>query len=136
MVKEASIANELWRVFLIAVLSVTLARPARAESLDTAGKQIVAGFVVVSAAIAVGVTLIIHHQKHKSITGCVSSLTSPGTMNVTDEKDHRIYLLSGNPVGVKSGDRMTMEGKRRTNGGKNFVFEARSITKDFGACQP
>jgi hypothetical protein len=127
--------NSLWRVVLIAVVSVALDAPAQAESLDTAGKQIVAGIVVVSAALAVGVTLLVFHEKHKtgSITGCVSS--GPGLVNITDEKDKRTYRLAGDPVGVKVGDRMTLEGKRRKEGG-NPVFQAHSVTRDFGACQP
>ena len=136
MLNKTGMPHNFWRVFLIAILSAALARPARAETLETAGRQIVAGIVVVSAAIAVGITLIILHQKHKtsSITGCVTS--GAGDVTVTDDKDKRTYLLLGNPVGVKLGDRMTFEGKRRTESGKKFVFEARSVTKDFGACQP
>jgi hypothetical protein len=128
-------SNNLWRLVVIGVLSVVLTLPARAESIDTAAKQIVAGIVVASAAVAVGVTLLILHAKHKTsaITGCVSS--EAGGMSVTDEKDKRIYTLSGDPLGIKSGDRMTLEGKRRL-GGKVPIFEARSVTKDFGACQP
>jgi hypothetical protein len=43
--------------------------------------------------------------------------------------------VSGDPVGVKPGERMTLEGKRKQSG-KTLVFEAHSVTKDFGACQP
>jgi hypothetical protein len=50
----ASMPNNFRRVFVIGVLSVTLAMPARAESIATAGKQLIAGIVVVCAAIAVG----------------------------------------------------------------------------------
>jgi hypothetical protein len=123
------------RVVVIAVLSVVLTAPARAESIDTAGAQIVAGIVVVSAAVAVGVTLLIVHAKHKTgaITGCV--MPEAGGMSVTDEKDRRVYALSGDPAGIKSGDRMTLEGKRRADG-KTAIFEARRVTKDFGACKP
>jgi hypothetical protein len=56
-------------------------------------------------------------------------------MTVTDEKDKRIYTLAGDPVGVKPGDRMTFEGKRKKDD-KSLVFEAKSVTKDFGSCQP
>jgi len=110
---------------------VTLAKPSKAESLDTAGKQIIAGIVVVSAALAVGITLLILHEKHKTsaITGCVTP--SASGMSVTDEKDKRVYALSGDPVGVKPGDRETLEGKRH---GK--IFAARSVIKDLGVCQP
>jgi hypothetical protein len=51
-------------------------------------------------------------------------------MSVTDDKDKRVYALSGDPVGVKPGDRMTLEGRRRGN-----IFEARSVMKDLGICQ-
>jgi hypothetical protein len=124
----------VWRGALIAVLSVALATPVRGESLQTAGDQIVAGIVVVSAAIAVGVTLLILHYKHKksAITGCVRSGTA-GT-SVTDEKDQRVYALTGDPVGVKVGDRMTFEGKRKSSG-QALVFDAQKMTRDFGACQ-
>ena len=126
--------RNLWKVVLIAVLSVALVRPARAETLDTAGKQIYAGIAVVGAAIAVGIILIVLHEKHKTraITGCVTSGASG--MSVTDDKDKRVYALSGDPVGIKPGDRMTLQGKAR--GGKTPVFEAQSITKDLGGCQP
>src|SRR5579863_9639945 len=114
--------RNIWKVILIAILSIALVRPARAESLDTAGKQIYAGIAVVSAAIAVGIVLIVLHEKHKTraITGCVTSGAS-GT-SVTDDKDKRVYVISGDPVGIKPGDRMTIQGKPR--GGKMPVFEA------------
>ncbi len=91
---------------------------------------------MVTAAVAVIVTvLIIHHKSRKrTITGCVTS--GPTGMNVTDEKDKRTYSLSGDPVGVKAGERMTFEGKRRADGGKKLVFEAHSVIKDFGVCAP
>jgi hypothetical protein len=56
-------------------------------------------------------------------------------LSLTDEKDKRVYALSGDPVGVKPGDRMTLEGKRKQSGA-TLVFEAHSVTKDFGACLP
>src|ERR1700689_3989215 len=102
--------HNLCRIVLIAALSVALATPARAESLQTAGDQIVIGIVVVSAAVGVLVTYLVLHQRHKPsvLTGCVAS--GPAGLSVTDEKDKRIYALAGDPVGVKAGDRMTFEG--------------------------
>jgi hypothetical protein len=123
--------RNLLKLALIAILSIALVRPARAETLNSLGDQIIAGIVVVSAAVGVGIVLIVLHEKHKTraITGCVTS--RPGGTSVTDEKDKRVYTLSGDPVGVKPGDRETLEGKRR---GK--IFEARSVIKDLGVCQP
>src|SRR5580704_17586171 len=118
----------LWNVVLTAVLSVALARPAKAETLDTAGKQIYAGIAVVGAAAAVGIVLIVLHEKHKTraITGCVTSGASG--MSLTADKDRRIYALSGDTVDIKPGNRMTLRGTLRS--GKMPVFETQSITKD------
>ena len=128
-------SHNFWRCLLIAVLAAALVTPSRAESLNAAGDQITTGIVVVSAALAVLVTLLILHQKQKksSITGCVRS--SASGMNLTDEKDQRVYALSGDPVGVKVGDRMTFQGKRK-KANNTLVFDAQSVTKDFGACTP
>ncbi len=110
----------LCRALAVATLSVTLTAPARAESLETAGKQITAGIVVVSAAVAVGVILLVIHYKHKksSITGCVASGASG--MNLTDEKDKRPYTLSGDTAAIKPGDRVMLEGKTAEGQGRNL----------------
>lgn len=125
----------VWRLVLIVVLSVALGAPARAESIATAGKQIEVGIVVVSVAIGVLVTYLIVHYTHKksTITGCVMS--GANGLSLTDEKDKRLYALSGDEAGVKTGEHMTLEGKRKQSG-KTLVFETHGVTKDFGACQP
>jgi hypothetical protein len=123
-------------VVLVVALTVSFATPARAESLQTAGKQIVAGIVIVSVAVGAGIALLIVHEKRKksAITGCVISGASG--LSVTDEKDKRTYALTGNPAGVKPGDRMALEGRRRKGNADTLVFEAHSVIRDFGACQP
>lgn len=120
-----------WRALLIAIISVALTAPARAESIQTAETQIIAGIVVVSAGIAVLVTVLVLHHRHKkdTITGCVAS--GAKGMSVTAERDKQTYALAGDPVGA--GERMTLEGKWRK---ADHAFEARSVTKDFGACAP
>jgi hypothetical protein len=126
--------QNLWRAFLIAVLSATLAVPAHAETLNAARDQIVTGIVVVSAAVAVLIiVLVLHHKRKSVITGCVSS--GANGMSMTDERDKRIYVLTGESEGVKPGDRMTLDGKLKKVD-KAMVFEARTVTKDFGACRP
>ena len=93
------------------------------------------GIVVVTAAVAVLATVLILHHKNRKIfiTGCVT----PGAngMSMTDEKDKRTYALTGDPAGLKAGDRVTVEGKRE-KAGKALVFEAQRVTQDFGACRP
>jgi len=118
------------RLALIAVLCLGLATPSRAD-LQTDADAIVIGIVVVGAALGVGITLLILHEKHKAgvLTGCVGS--GAGGLTLTHEKDKRTYALSGEPPGVMAGHRMTLEGKRRRN-----AFEAHSVTKDLGVCEP
>jgi hypothetical protein len=126
----------LCRAVAVAILCAALIAPARAESLETAGKQITAGIVVVSAAVAVVVILLIIHYKHKksSVTGCVVS--GANGMTIKDEKDRRTYALSGDTAAIKPGDRMTLEGRRRKESGANFSFESKTVSRDFGPCQP
>ena len=59
-------------------------------------------------------------------------------MSVTDEKDKRIYALSGNKADIKQGDRVTLQGKKAKPTGANAppAWEVSKETKDFGACQP
>jgi|HubBroStandDraft_3_1064219.scaffolds.fasta_scaffold23231_5 hypothetical protein len=125
----------LWRVVLAVILSVTLVIPARANGFGEVEHAVIAGIVVVSAGIAVLVTFLILHHKNKksSITGCVVS--EANGLNLTDTKDHQTYLLSGELSAVKTGDQMTLLGKRKRPGGKQ-VFETQSVTRDFGACKP
>ncbi|HTC87990.1 MAG TPA: hypothetical protein VK686_06810 [Bryobacteraceae bacterium] len=128
-------SNVFWRAVLIAVVSVALTVPARAESITTAGNQILAGIIVVSVAAGVLVTVLVLHYKHKklAITGCV--ISAQNGLSLTDEKDKRIYILSGDALGIKPGDRMTLEGSR-TSQKKNPVFDAKRVIMDFGVCQP
>jgi hypothetical protein len=124
--------RSLRRSVLIPVLCLTLAIPGRAESLTTARNQLIAGIVVVGAAMTVFAILVIRH-KHKptAITGCVRA--GANVMNLTDERDKRTYALSGDPVGLRAGERMTLEGKPKKSG-EALVFEAQRVAKDFGAC--
>jgi len=120
---------------VVAILSLALAAPSRAESLQAAADQVVIGIVVVGVAAGVAITLLVLHEKHKGrmLTGCVGS--GPGGLNVTDDKDHRTYALSGNPPALTTGRRLTIEGRRKTSGNAP-VFEAQSVTKDLGVCPP
>lgn len=123
------------RVTLVAILCFMLAAPAQAGNYRTAGEEVLIGIVVVAAVVAVLVTfLILHHRDHGSeITGCVSSGTNG--MTLTDEIDKRTYTLVGDTSAIKTRDRMTLEGKRKTKG-NTFIFQAHKVNRDFGVCRP
>lgn len=126
----------LWRGVLIVVLSVALATPAKASGYPSGGA--IAGAVVGVIAAVVVITVVVIHEsaKKRTITGCVNS--GANGLSVTDEKDKRIYALSGNTAGIKPGDRITLQGKKVKPKGtdKTFAWEVKKETKDFGACQP
>jgi hypothetical protein len=121
---------------LIVALSMVLAMPARADKLQTEGEAIVIGIVAVGVAVVFATVLIIHYSKKRKITGCVNSGESGKT--VTDEKDKRVYVLSGNMVGVKPGDRVTLGGHKSKPKAPDttLVWETKEVTRDFGVCQP
>ena len=120
------------RSILVAVICLALATPGHAETITAARDQLVTGIAVAGAAIVVLVVILVHRSHNKAvITGCLSA--TAGGVSLTDEKDKRVYGLSGNPPGAKLGERMTLEGKR-TNVNRMPVFEARGVIKDFGPC--
>jgi hypothetical protein len=129
--------NSCWRAVLIGLLGLAIATPGRADSLSDAGRNIVIGIVAVTATVAVVVTvLVIHYSKKRTITGCVKS--GDKGMSVTDERDQQVYALSGNMLGVVSGNRMKLQGEKiKTKGAdKTLVWEEKNVLKDFGLCQP
>ena len=129
----------LWCGILTVALTLILFPSAEAQ---TGGGKIVsngtiAGVIVgVVAAVVIVAYVVIHESsKKRSITGCV--IPAENGMSVTDEKDKRSYALSGNTGDIKPGDRMTLQGKRiKPKAGKPLVWETRTISKDFGVCQP
>ena len=129
----------LWCGVLMVALSVALSPISEAQ---TGGGKIVsngtiAGVIVgVVAAVAIVAFVIIHEStKKRSITGCV--IPAEHGMSLTDEKDKRSYVLSGNTGDIQPGDRMTLQGKKiKPRAGKQIVWETKAISKDFGVCQP
>src|ERR1017187_5412268 len=126
---------------LIIALTFVFCVPAEAQSssgtIGGVGTGTIVGVIVgVIAGVAVVAIVAIHYSKKRTITGCVNSGGSG--MTVTDEKDKQIYALSGNTTGIKSGDRMRLQGKKVKSTGphKPLEWEARKVVKDFGVCQP
>ena len=130
-------ARYMLRAVLIAIVILTVSRPAPAETIDTAVKQIYTGIAVVAVAIGVLIIVLIVHHKNKggkAITGCLTS-GSNGII-VNNEKDQHVYELSGDPVGVKPGERVTFHGRVRPQNGKTFIFEVHGSGVELGPCQP
>lgn len=126
----------LWRVALVGILCVALSTSAAADQLQTTADRGLALAIVGVAAVVVVVILVVHNSNQKrTITGCVN--TAQNGMTVTDEKDKRVYTLSGGTTGVKPGERMTLHLRKiKTKGSDALTWETKKVTKDFGVCQP
>jgi hypothetical protein len=129
--------NSLLRAVLVLILAAALTKPARADQFATDARLIVTGIVVVSAAVAVTVTLLI--VKHKSaVTGCVKQ--GPKGMTVTDEDDKQVYAIFGSPkmfespTGVKAGERVKLWGKKKKLSDGAVALMVQRTSKDLGAC--
>jgi hypothetical protein len=88
-------------------------------------------------AVIVVVTVVLIHQasSNRTVTGCVSS-NHDGIL-VTSEKDKKVYTLSGDSSGPKSGESMTLRLKKlKTKISNVLIWQTLKINKDFGACQP
>jgi hypothetical protein len=127
----------LWRGVLVFALCVALAIPTQADQLSDDARNAVIGIVAVSVALVVIIVVVVHESKKKrTVTGCVTS--GANGMNVTDERDKRIYALSGNTADIKPGDRFTLHGKNVNPKGASapLAWEVNKEVKDFGACKP
>jgi len=127
----------LWRGSLIVALCMILAIPTQADQLGDDARNAVIGIVAVSVAVVVIIVLVVHEsRKKRTVTGCV--ISGVNGMSVTDEKDKRIYALSGNTADIKPGDRVTLHGKRVNPKGANapLAWQVNNEIKDLGACHP
>src|SRR6266849_1568213 len=124
-------------LFLCLLLAIP-ASPQIGGNLGNIGpsKGEIIGIIVGVAAVLTGVGFLIYHETHKhpSITGCVA----PGADGLTlkNEKDKRVYALSGDSAVTRAGERVTLKGKRVKWSSGKTSFQVEKVTKDFGACNP
>jgi hypothetical protein len=109
--------------------------PARAgTSLKTQGEEIVTGIVAVAAALGVGIGVGVYFALHPTIKGCVASI--PGGLEITNEKDHTNYLLTGATSGLQAGEVVSVRGRKKSaKGGSSMgTFHVNKVKKTLGAC--
>jgi hypothetical protein len=127
--------KQLFRIALIGILCLALSTSASADQLQSDADHVLAAAIAVVAVVVVVAVVLIHQASfNRTITGCVSS--AENGMTVTNEKDKRLYTLSGDTTGVKPGERMTLHLKKiKTKGSTTLTWETKKVTKDFGVCQ-
>ncbi|MGB9466409.1 MAG: hypothetical protein WBR10_14975 [Candidatus Acidiferrum sp.] len=94
------------------------------------------GIIVGAAAAITVVGILIYREAHKhpSITGRVA--TSADGLNLMNEKDKKVYTLSGDSSALRAGDRVTLKGKKIKDSGGKPSFQVEKLTKDYGTCNP
>ncbi len=69
-------------------------------------------------------------HKHLSITGCVAS--SADGLTLKNEKDKKVYALSGDFAALGVGERGTLNGKNVKDSNGRASFQVEKLTKDYG----
>jgi len=119
---------------LVFALLLGFAVPANANSLPTNAELEGALAGVIAVAVVVTVLVIHHAHKNATVTGCVSS--GPGGMSITDEKNQRVYTLSGSTTGLTPGNRVKLRGKKIKGPGASFTWQTTKLDEDLGLCHP
>jgi hypothetical protein len=96
----------------------------------------VIAIIVVAAAAITGVGFLIYHETHKhpSITGCVAS--GADGLTLKNEKDKKVYALSGDTAALRNGEQVTLKGKKIKSSIGKPSFQVEKLTKDYGTCNP
>ena len=98
----------------------------------------VIGIIAGAAAALTVVGLLIYHETHThpSITGCVVS--GADGLTLKNEKDKKVYALSGDSAALRAGERVTLKGKKIKDsiGNGKPSFQVEKLTKDYGTCNP
>jgi len=119
---------------VVGFLSTCLAIPCQADTLKSDARNIEIGIVAVAATVIVVTVLVIRHARCQTITGCVHSGANGTT--ITDEKNQRVYTLSGNVAGIADGNRLRLQGKELKSQGPDSTpaWRATKVAKDLGVC--
>jgi len=94
------------------------------------------GIVVGSAAAITVVTIVLVHNSHPTLKGCVTA--GPGGMLVHNEGDQKIYALTGTTASLKVGDIVKVKGKKprkQKDSAGDQVFTVTQVGKDYGPCK-
>ncbi|HKN20680.1 MAG TPA: hypothetical protein VJX73_04655 [Terracidiphilus sp.] len=94
------------------------------------------GIVVGSAAAITVVTIVLVHNSHPTLKGCVTA--GPGGMLMHNEGDQKTYALTGTTASLKVGDIVKVKGKKykkQKDSAGNEEFAVTQAGKDYGPCK-
>jgi hypothetical protein len=111
---------------LLAVISVSASAQ---TDWGPSGAQVAGAAVGAGAVIGVVLYLTLHRP---SITGCIRSADS--TYTVTDQNGQLSYTVVNATTGLKPGERVKLQGKKKKDKSGNLSFRMNKITHDYGSC--
>ena len=119
-------------ICLLFVYTAIAPPPARA-SITSDVVWVFVGVALTSAAIGVGIYYLA--RKGPTLTGC-AVLGSAG-LQVQNEGDQEFYLLIGDVVSIKPGDRVKVAGKKKKKDASTIMrtFVVEKLSKDYGPCK-
>jgi hypothetical protein len=116
-------------VMLIAVLSRSASAQTELGHIGPTTGEVVGAAVGVAAV----TTIVLYLTLHKTyITGCTQ--TAEGESALTDH-DGLTYLLVDESSGLKAGQRVKLQGKKKKDKQGKLSFRVSKIKKDYGPCQ-
>jgi hypothetical protein len=122
----------------IALIVVSLAAFSFAASAQTdwgrigggpSGAQVAGAAVGAGAIIGIVLYLTLHRP---SITGCIRSADS--TYTITDQNGQLSYTVVNADTGLKPGERVKLQGKKKKDKYGNLTFRMKKIKHDYGPC--
>ena len=121
--------------YTLVSLSSVFLLPAHVNMVGPRTGEVVGIIVGVAAGITV-VGILIYHASHKhpSITECVAS--GADGLTLQNEKDKKVYDLSGDSAALRVGERFTLTGKKSKDSNGKPSFQVEKLTKDYGPCSP
>ena len=119
------------RLMILLLCAFLLGMPgqSRADSIHNAVVAAVVGIVVGTAAITVGVVLLVKHKP--SITGC--AVSAPNGFSLKNEGDGRTYALRGDLASLAEGRRVRVTGSKHDEGSLH-EFDVKHVTRNYGPC--
>jgi len=112
------------------VLGLFVLTSARASSLDTDVKLLVAGIALGGAAVGVGITYLVLHER-RLVVGCIAESGGKKTLTTSDQK---VYSLPDTGPPLPIGERAKLKGhKSGSRSAPSFLVE--KVVKDYGRCQ-
>ena len=116
-------------VALLAVLSFSASAQTGWGRIGPSGAQVAGAAVGAGAVIGIVLYLTLHRP---SITGCIRAVDS--TFTITDQNGQLSYIVVNADTGLKPGERVKLQGKKKKDKSGSLTFRMNKIKHDYGPC--